>query len=74
MSAVARPAGDLLHRKGEAKARPQPEVRPRAGGARRVGARLPTDLYVLFKAYMAREGLTVEQAIAAAIEQLVRDA
>jgi hypothetical protein len=73
MSAGARLTADLLHRKGEAKPRPEPEVRPRAGGARRVGARLPTDLYVLFKAYVAREGLTGEQAIAAAIEQLVRD-
>ncbi len=74
MSAAARPIGGLLHRKGEATPRPEPEIRSRAGGARRVGARLPTDLYVLFKAYVAREGLTGEQAIAAAIERLVREA
>jgi hypothetical protein len=35
---------------------------------------LPTDLYVRFKAYVARHGLTGEQAIAAAIEQLLRQA
>jgi hypothetical protein len=73
MSAAARPTGGLLHRKGEAKPRPEPEIRPRAGDARRMGARLPADFYVLFKAYVAREGVTGEQAIAAAIEQLVRD-
>jgi chromosome partitioning protein len=50
MSAAARPTGGLLHRKGEAKPRPEPEIRPRAGDARRVGARPPAYLYVLFKA------------------------
>jgi hypothetical protein len=35
---------------------------------------LPTDLYVRFKAYVARHGLTGEQAIAAAIAPLIRDA
>jgi len=74
MSAAARPTRGLLHRKGEARPRPEPEIRPRAGDSRRVGARLPTDLYLLFKAYVTREGVTGEQAIAAAIEQLVRDA
>ncbi len=72
MSAAARPAAGLLSRKGEAKPPTEPEVRPRAGDARRVGSKLPTELYVRFKAYVARHGLTGEQAIASAIEQLVR--
>jgi hypothetical protein len=46
----------------------------RLGDARWVGARLPIDIYVLFKVYVARDGLTGEQIITAAIEQLVWDA
>ena len=61
----------LLSRKGEAKPPPEPAVRPRKG--RRVGATLPADLYVRFKSYVARHGLTGEQAIVAAIERAVSD-
>ncbi|KAA5609842.1 hypothetical protein [Rhodovastum atsumiense] len=57
--------------KGEAKPPPEPVVRPRKGGSRRVGATLPAELYVRFKAYVARRGGTGEQAIADAIEQMV---
>jgi hypothetical protein len=39
-----------------------------------MGSKLPTELYARFNACVAREGLTGEQAIAAAIEQLIRDA
>jgi hypothetical protein len=39
-----------------------------------VGTKLQTELYVSFKAYVAQHGLTGEQAIAAAIQRLIRDA
>jgi hypothetical protein len=74
VSAARAPAAGLLSRKGEAKPPPKPAVRPRAEDGRRVGSELPTDLYVRFKAYVAEHGLTGEQAIAAAIAPLIRDA
>jgi hypothetical protein len=52
---------------------PEPAIRPRKGAGRRVGATLPLETYVAFKAYVARQGITGEQAIAEAIERLVRD-
>jgi hypothetical protein len=62
----------VLSPKGEAKPPPEPAVRVRRTlEGRRVGATLPTDLYVRFKAYVARRGLTGEQTIVAAIEQLL---
>ncbi len=73
MSAAPQPAVGLLRRKGEAKPPREPDVRPRAGDGRRVGSKLPTELYARFKTYVARHGLTGEQAIANAIEQLIRD-
>jgi len=66
-----RPDG-LLSRKGEARPPPEPAIRVRNADGRRVGAMLPTDLYVRFKAYVARSGQTGEHAIVAAIEQLIR--
>jgi uncharacterized phage protein gp47/JayE len=41
---------------------------------RRVGTTLTIDTYVAFKAYVARQGMTGEQVIVAAIERLLRDA
>jgi len=39
-----------------------------------VGSKPPTELCVRFKAYEARHGPIGEQAIASAIEHLIRDA
>ena len=62
----------LVTRKGEAKPLPEPELRRRkVRDGRRVGSHLPTELYVAFKAYVAGTGLTGEQVIERAIEQLV---
>jgi len=74
MTGASRPPGGLLSTKGQAKPPPEPAVRPRAGDGRQVGAKLPTDLYVRFKGYVALHGLTGERAIVTAIEQLIRDA
>jgi hypothetical protein len=64
----------VLSPKGLAKPPPEPAVRVcRTPEGRRVGAPLPTDLYVRFKAYVARHGLTGEHAIVAAIERLVAE-
>lgn len=50
-------------------------ARPAAGLLSRKGeAKPPTELYARFKAEVARHGLIGEEAIAAAIEQLIRDA
>jgi hypothetical protein len=69
-----RAAGPLLSRKGEARPPAEPAVRVRRPAeGRRVGATLPTELYVRFKAHVAREGITGEQAIADAIERLLGD-
>jgi hypothetical protein len=38
---------------------------------RRVGSYLPTDLYVAFKAFVARSGTTGEEVILEAIERLI---
>ncbi len=69
------PGGSLVSRKGEAKPPPEPAIGTRrAAGGRRVGATLATELYVRFKAHVARNGVTGEQAIAAAIELLLTGA
>ncbi|MGE4480834.1 hypothetical protein [Acidocella sp.] len=62
----------LLHTKGEATPLAEPKIRvPKRASGRRVGASLPTELYVRFKAYVARRGVTGEEAIVAAIEALL---
>jgi hypothetical protein len=66
--------GGLVSRKGAALPPPEPAIRTRRKHeGRRIGATLPTDTYVAFKAHVARRGLTGEQAIVAAIERLLRD-
>lgn len=72
MTPAGRPPGGILpSRKGEAKPPPEPAIRPRKGEGRRVGATLPTELYVRFKAHVARLGVTGDQAIVEAIEGLL---
>jgi hypothetical protein len=64
----------LMSRKGAATPPHEPAIRIRRkheGG--RVGATLPIDMYIAFKAHVARRGVTGEQAILAAIERLLRD-
>jgi hypothetical protein len=74
MTRDRRAAGPLLSRKGDARPLAEPAVRVcRPPHGRRVGATLATELYVRFKAHVAREGITGEQAIAAAIELLLDD-
>ena len=61
--------------KGQAVPPSEPLLRrPAQKRGRRVGATLPTETFVAFKAFVARNGMTGEQAIAMAIERLVRDA
>jgi hypothetical protein len=58
--------------KGRAKPPREPKVlRWRSTDSRRVGANLPTELYVAFKAFVARTGGTGEQTIVEAIERLL---
>jgi hypothetical protein len=65
--------GHLLAAKGRAKPPPEPALRTqKVSDGWRVGAHLNTELYVAFKSYVARSGSTGEQAIVAAIEQLLR--
>ncbi len=65
--------GPLVSRKGEAKPPPEPVIRrSRMAEGRRVGATLATEVYVRFKAHVARHGITGEQAIVAASELLLR--
>ena len=53
---------------------PEPAMRVRRKAAgRRVGANLPVETYVAFKAHVARHGITGEQAIVAAIQLLLRN-
>jgi hypothetical protein len=73
MIGISRVNQELISRKGEAKPPPEPALRSQFGDSRRVGTRLPIDLYVRFKAYVARQGLTGEEIITSAIEQLIRD-
>ena len=62
----------LLHTKGEATPLAEPKIKaPPSAKSRRVGASLPTELYVRFKAHVARHGLTGEEVIVAAIEALL---
>jgi hypothetical protein len=64
--------GPLLHRKGEATPLAEPKIKtPKRSTSRRVGASLPTELYVRFKAHVARRGMTGEEVIIAAIEALL---
>ena len=73
MTRGGRPGGPLVSRKGEARLPTESAVRVRRPArGRRVGATLATELYVRFKAHVAREGITGEQAIADAIERLLR--
>lgn len=65
--AAARGTGEPEGRGGAIRTRRKQE-------GRRVGATLPTDTYVAFKAHVARTGATGEQVIVAAIERLLRDA
>ena len=68
------PRGALAGRKGVATPPPEPAIRIRQkADGRRVGATLPTETYIAFKAHVARHGVTGEQAIVAAIERLLRD-
>jgi hypothetical protein len=61
----------LVTEKGLAKPPPEPALRRRkVHNGRRVGTHLPPELYVVFKAYVARTGRTGEQVIVQAIEQL----
>lgn len=72
MSQSDRTDRPLLHRKGEATPLAEPKIKaPRRTKSRRVGASLPMELYVRFKAYVARRGVTGEEAIIAAIEALL---
>ena len=64
----------LIIRKGDARPPPEPTLRirrPQVGP--RVGVTLTTDTYVAFKAFIARRRITGEQAIAAAIDRLLRE-
>jgi hypothetical protein len=66
--------GGLISRRAAAIPPPEPMVRPRRkADGRRVGVTLQTDTYVAFKAYVARRGVTGEQAIVSAIERLLKD-
>ena len=73
MTGVTPPCGVLASRQGQARPPPEPAIRPRKGAGRRVGATLPCETYVAFKAYVAREGITGEQAIVEAVDRLVGD-
>ena len=66
------PRGIRLGMKGSALPPPEPSIKPpRRSGGRRVGATLPTDTYVRFKAHVARCGTTGEDVILKAIEQVL---
>ena len=71
MSRHTKLAGGLACRKGEASPLAEPRVRRTSKEGRRVGATLPIETYVAFKAYVARAGLTGEQAIVAPIQRLL---
>ena len=72
MTGRAPPRGISLSLKGRALPPPEPALKtPRTVEGRRVGATLPTETYVRFKAYVARSGTTGERAILAAIEWLL---
>lgn len=71
MTRVVLPRRSLLAPQGEATPPPEPAIRPRRSEGRRVGTTLPAELYVRFKGYVARHGVTGEQVIAEAIERLV---
>jgi hypothetical protein len=63
---------DLICEPGKATPPPEPATRQRPpSGGRRIGATLPVDTYVRFKAYVARHGTTGEQVILDAIAQLI---
>ncbi len=50
----------------------EPKLRNRpAATGRRVGANLPPDLYVAFKAHVARQGITGEQALIRAVAAML---
>ena len=72
MKARTPPSAFPASRKGDARPPPEPAIRtPRQRAGRRVGATLPLDTYVRFKAYVARKGSTGEKEIVAAIEGLL---
>ena len=62
-------------RKGVALPPPEPTLRHRRQqqGAR-VGATLPHETYIAFKAHVARQRTTGDRAIVAAIERILREA
>ncbi len=65
--------GMLVTRKGDGRPPPEPAIRLRSKTeGRRVGATLPIDTYVAFKAYVAQHGVTGEQTIVSAIERLLK--
>ena len=66
------PRGISLSLKGRALPPPEPALRAvRKVAGRRVGATLPTETYVRFKAYVAGSGTTGDKVIVAAIERLL---
>ncbi len=72
MTDRAPPRGISLSLKGRALPPPEPTLRAvRKVDGRRVGATLPTDTYVRFKAYVAGSGMTGDRVILAAIEKLL---
>ena len=63
---------ELVCEPGKATPPPEPTTRQRPpSGGRRIGATLPVETYVRFKAYVARHGTTGEQVILEAIAQLI---
>jgi hypothetical protein len=66
-------SGFRLSPKGQGTPPPEPALRTRKPPAgRRVGACLPAELYVAFKAHVARTGATGEQVIVEAIVVLLK--
>lgn len=64
--------GDLICEPGKATPPPEPATRQRPpSGGRRIGATLPVEMYVRYKVYVARHGMTGEQVILEAIEKLI---
>jgi hypothetical protein len=62
----------ILCRPGEAVPPPEPAIRVRdTTGGRRVGAYLPRDVYIAFKAHVAGTGKSGERVILEAIEGLL---
>jgi hypothetical protein len=71
VSARAGDRGRLVTAPGAAAPPAEPRVRARAAAGRRVGATLPTEAFVSFKAFVARRGTTGEAVIIEALERLI---